>query len=284
MGPACWLWDYLRRSRAGGFMLPLSGGADSASVATIVFVMCSMAVKAAQEGNVEVLAEIQRHIGTPATATTTATASGGVNVSTSKAISKRKADEITSDAGTVVIPTAQTLCQAVLHTVYLSTVNSSAKTQSRASDLSTSIGAYHVAFNFDTVVAAVLELFSKLTGGRRPRYETQGGSPTEDIALQNIQARLRMVLTYLCAQLFPWVRGRSGFLLVLGSGNVDESLRGYMTKYDCSSADINPIGGICKGDLKNMMLWAAEQHTLPALEDIVNAKPTVSENKEYRYL
>src|SRR5262245_33898792 len=24
-GPACWLWDYLRRSRAPGFFLPLSG-------------------------------------------------------------------------------------------------------------------------------------------------------------------------------------------------------------------------------------------------------------------
>ena len=28
-------------------------------------------------------------------------------------------------------------------------------------------------------------------------------------------------------------------LLVLGSANVDEALRGYMTKYDCSSADLN---------------------------------------------
>ena len=45
------------------------------------------------------------------------------------------------------------------------------------------------------------------------------------------------------AQLRPWTRKRSGFLLVLGSANVDEGLRGYLTKYDCSSADINPIGG-----------------------------------------
>ena len=29
---------------------------------------------------------------------------------------------------------------------------------------------------------------------------------------------------------------------MLGSANVDEGLRGYLTKYDCSSADINPIG------------------------------------------
>lgn len=30
---------------------------------------------------------------------------------------------------------------------------------------------------------------------------------------------------------------------MLGSANVDEALRGYYTKYDNSSADINPIGG-----------------------------------------
>lgn len=55
-----------------------------------------------------------------------------------------------------------------------------------------------------------------------------------------------MVTAFLLAQLTPWVRGRSGWLLVLGSANVDEALRGYLTKYDCSSADINPIGGISK--------------------------------------
>lgn len=26
LGPACWLWDYLRRSSQAGFFLPLSGG------------------------------------------------------------------------------------------------------------------------------------------------------------------------------------------------------------------------------------------------------------------
>jgi NH3-dependent NAD+ synthetase len=61
-----------------------------------------------------------------------------------------------------------------------------------------------------------------------------------------VQARMRMVISFLFAQLTPWVRGQKGFLLVLGSANVDECLRGYLTKYDCSSADINPIGGISK--------------------------------------
>ena len=42
LGPACWLWDYLRRSRQGGFLLPLSGGMDSSSTATLVFSMCNL--------------------------------------------------------------------------------------------------------------------------------------------------------------------------------------------------------------------------------------------------
>ncbi len=40
--------------------------------------------------------------------------------------------------------------------------------------------------------------------------------------------------------------------------NVDEALRGYYTKYDCSAADINPIGGIKKVDLKQFLLWGHE--------------------------
>lgn len=45
LGPACWLWDYLRRSGATGYLLPLSGGADSSSVAGIVGCMCQLVVK-----------------------------------------------------------------------------------------------------------------------------------------------------------------------------------------------------------------------------------------------
>lgn len=94
----------------------------------------------------------------------------------------------------------------------------------------------------DRAVGAVLEIFSTVTGFF-PKFACKGGCPRQNLALQNIQARLRMVLSYLFAQLMQWARGRPGGLLVLGSANVDEALRGYMTKYDCSSADINPIGG-----------------------------------------
>ena len=41
-GPALWMWDYLRRSGARGFFIPLSGGADSGSVAALVASMCDI--------------------------------------------------------------------------------------------------------------------------------------------------------------------------------------------------------------------------------------------------
>ena len=43
--PALWLWDYLRRSGARGFFLPLSGGADSSAVAAIVTSMAMIILK-----------------------------------------------------------------------------------------------------------------------------------------------------------------------------------------------------------------------------------------------
>lgn len=73
-----------------------------------------------------------------------------------------------------------------------------------------------------------------------------------------------MLLSYLFAQLTPWTHGQHGSLLVLGSANVDEGLRGYLTKYDCSSADINPIGGISKTDLRSFCRYMAP--TYPELK------------------
>lgn len=83
-----------------------------------------------------------------------------------------------------------------------------------------------------------------------------------------------MVIAFLFAQLLPWVRGAPGFLLVLGSANVDELLRGYLTKYDCSSADINPIGGISKADLRAFLQWGAVHLGYASLQEVEAAPPT----------
>lgn len=51
LGPACWLWDYLRRSKTQGYFLPLSGGIDSCATAVIVHSMCRQVAKAAEAGS-----------------------------------------------------------------------------------------------------------------------------------------------------------------------------------------------------------------------------------------
>lgn len=53
-GPACWLWDYLRRSCQGGFLLPLSGGVDSCASAVVVYSMCCLVVDAINKGEEQV--------------------------------------------------------------------------------------------------------------------------------------------------------------------------------------------------------------------------------------
>lgn len=261
-GPACWLWDFLRRSRAGGYFLPLSGGADSAATAAIVSVMTHMlfdeVVKdAAAATSTDIDVVEGRDIGV-----------GAVSV----LVDLRR---IAGDAKWE--PTSPVdIAEHLFHTAYMGTANSSGATRSRAATLAAQIGAYHVSADIDAAVLALLWVFSAFVSkGRLPRFASHGGLPVEDLALQNLQARLRMVLAYLLAQLLPWLRGgNGGFLLVLGSANVDEALRGYLTKYDCSSADVNPIGGISKADLRSFLLHAADRYALSALRDIVLAPPT----------
>lgn len=61
------------------------------------------------------------------------------------------------------------------------------------------------------------------------------------------------------------VKGREGPRLT--SAFARDSLRGYLTKYDCSSADVNPIGAISKTDLKSFIAYAQLAFNLPILEE-----------------
>lgn len=265
LGPACWLWDYLRRSGSAGFFLPLSGGADSSSVAAIVGVMCGLAMDAVA---VEKAEAEQGRVGGADEKENGQAREGGEGT-----VTKEVRRLLRLESGEDLPRDPRVLASFVLHTCFMGTENSSKATQARAAALADQIGAYHSNITIDAAVAAVVGIFRALTG-KIPRFLSRGGTSAEDLALQNIQARLRMVMAYLLAQLLPWVRGRQGFLLVLGSANVDEALRGYMTKYDCSSADLNPIGGISKVDLNRLLTWAARERGYPALAEIAAAPPS----------
>jgi NAD+ synthase (glutamine-hydrolysing) len=84
------------------------------------------------------------------------------------------------------------------------------------------LNSYHTDLNIDGIVASFLALFLLVTN-KTPVYKVHGGTDAENLALQNVQARSRMVVAYLFAQLLLWSRGFSGSLLVLGSSNVDET-------------------------------------------------------------
>ena len=47
-----------------------------------------------------------------------------------------------------------------------------------------------------------------------------------------------------------------------------------LTKYDCSSADINPIGSISKEDIRAFQRWALKEWDLPILEAFIEATPS----------
>jgi len=89
-----------------------------------------------------------------------------------------------------------------------------------------------------------------------------------DIPMQNIQARIRMVTAYLIGQMST----TKGYLLNLGSSNSDEVYVGYYTKYDASSADINPIGSLPKIFIQRILIVFG--NTLNTLDGIVNQEPT----------
>ncbi|KAI0967115.1 glutamine-dependent NAD synthetase [Xylaria arbuscula] len=237
----CYLWDYLARSQSGGFLVPLSGGLDSCSTAICVFSMCRLVVLAIKDENQSVIATVKRLFGESA-----------------------------------IPQTPQELCHRVLHTVYMGmSKQSSRETRQRAKDLSEAIGSYHIDLDIDSVYNAQKSLV-KSSLGLDAKFKVEGGSEAENLMLQNIQARTRMVTAYEFAQILPTTRDLAGggSLLVLGSANVGEALRGYMTKYDCSSADINPIGSIDKAGLKGFITWAQVKFHLPCLEDFLTATPT----------
>merc|ERR1712000_226245 len=64
-GPACWMWDYLRRSGASGYFVPISGGADSSSTAALVGSMCQLVVRSVADGNMQTRADARKVVGDP---------------------------------------------------------------------------------------------------------------------------------------------------------------------------------------------------------------------------
>lgn len=240
---AAFLWQYLIRTNSPGYFLALSGGLDSSTVALFVYGMARKVLQAIQDGEKSVLADLRRVTG--------------------------ESDFVPS--------TPEEIVGRLLHSCYMGTVNSGEDTRGRAKRLSERLGGFHSDIKIDEAVTGHDNIIAQAFGGFRPKYTVHGGTPAENLALQNIQARNRMVAAYELAQLSTTARGtprKGASLLVLGSGNVDENLRGYYTKYDASSADIAPLGSISKTDAKAFQAWARDHWDLPIMTDFIEATPS----------
>lgn len=92
--------------------------------------------------------------------------------------------------------TPQELCGQVFTTLYMGMKKqSSRETRQRARDLAEAIGSYHVNLDIDDVYEAQKKLVVS-TVGFEPRFKVEGGTVQENLTLQCLQARIRMVTAY----------------------------------------------------------------------------------------
>jgi NAD+ synthase (glutamine-hydrolysing) len=132
----------------------------------IVFSMCRIVIQAIEEGNTQVIEDVKR---------------------------------IARYNGEGVLPkTPQALCNQIFTTLYMGMKKqSSRETRQRAKDLSQAIGSYHVDLDIDDVYEAQKKLVERTTNFE-PRFKVEGGTVQENLTLQCLQARIRMVTAYVC--------------------------------------------------------------------------------------
>ena len=196
------LFDYLRKSRSQGYVLSLSGGADSSAIAATVFLMIRMAVE-----NIG-LAGVKKKL------------------SYIKAIQACESPE--------------EMIGKLLTVMYQGTENSSDDTFNSAKELADSIGATFFNININGLV----DTYRGLIEGQLGRTLSWD---TDDLALQNIQARVRAPGIWMLANL--------NNALLLSTSNRSEAAVGYATMDGDTAGSISPITGIDKHFLRGWLRW-----------------------------
>jgi len=211
LSTARYLWDYLTRSPAGGFFLPLSGGVDSGSTAMMVFYMAN---KLCELLNKPVETEDDKRL--------SALMNKRINANVLKNYPQHRLKSDGSGAPETLAGheplTTKKLMHILLHTCNMPTKNNTALIKSFASDLATALGSFHmvayindafvelknmvanVGFGYDPAVQPDADLSKRID---IPRYKLADGDWMENLAIQNIQARLRMLTAYYLAQILP---------------------------------------------------------------------------------
>lgn len=220
------MFDYMRKCRARGFVLSLSGGADSATVACLVRLLVRFGVSelglAAFISRLPYYAELNR--------------------------AKSELD----------------LVRMLLVCVYQSAANSGPVTRRAAEELSRALGAEFAEINVENIVEGYEALVAKVVG--RPLTWEQ-----DDIALQNIQARVRGPGVWLLAN----IRGA----LLVPTSNRSEAAVGYATMDGDTCGGLSPLAGVDKSYIREWLRWLEHEapesaEPVPALRLINEQAPT----------
>src|SRR5690606_6715289 len=147
----------------------------------------------------------------------------------------------------------------LLTCVYQSTSNSSERTFNAARELAESIGAQFHHWGIDEEVSTYTGKVEKAIG-RELTWQT------DDISLQNIQARARSPIIWMLANI-------QGAILITTS-NRSEGDVGYATMDGDTSGSLAPIAGLTKTFLLKWLKWAEEHLGHTGLSRINNLEPT----------
>lgn len=152
----------------------------------------------------------------------------------------------------------------LLHCVYQASANSSRQTQDAATAVVRRIGGEMSHLAIDQFVQGYVEGIERVLG-RRLTWET------DDLALQNIQARVRAPSVWLLANV--------KHALLLATSNRSEAAVGYATMDGDTAGGLSPIAGIDKAFLRMWLRWLqiegpAGVHPIPALSAVNDLAPT----------
>jgi NAD+ synthase (glutamine-hydrolysing) len=211
------LFDYLRKSKAKGFVLSLSGGADSSCCAILV-------------------AEMVR-----------------------RASADMGWDAFWAQLGIQGVNDVKQAVGKLLTCAYQGTNNSSNTTLEAARELALSIGAGFHHWTIDDEVNSYTSKAEKAIG-RKLEWET------DDVAMQNIQARARSPIIWLLANIKQSI--------LLTTSNRSEGDVGYATMDGDTSGSLAPIAGIDKPFIMQWLKWAEKELRYSGLRYVNNLQPT----------
>lgn len=255
------LFDYLRKSRSHGFVVSLSGGADSAAVTLLTWFAYYLAAKhLGRDGLLKKL----RYIPAVAATLSNTSAANTSAANTSAVRGQNAGAESVGEAAAEAERFARQLVGQTVWTVYQRTANSGPITEQAAQAIAAWAGARHQVWDVEPLVQLYQQLAADSLG--RP-LDWQ----TDDIALQNIQARTRSPSVWFLANL------HNG--LLLSTSNRSEAAVGYATMDGDTSGGLAPIAGIDKNFLRHWLRWLAAEGLpglgpIPAVEVINQQQPT----------